>query len=347
MMIDGFDAPAPEWMMRWPRVTPHPTRTWTVSDGDTYAQLDPTRGCLSTPAPSDDARLPALAHALELGELVAYRHHRRAVVRHADRFVKIVRPGRVDDLVVRHECAAREPAYASPLVLARTDQGRVELSTLHGSSLHDSIRRSASPQVHHIAQLLAAISATDASTLPDASVDSPQRWIETVARIEPDLRSTLETIASTLPSVDVRGHAFVHGDLHDKNIIIGTDGGLGVIDLDGASRGAPEIDVANLSVHLELRALQSGQSAVVGADRSAQLVASCAESADLDLRLVHDVQRHTWFRLACLYRCRYRGRDLASALLARSIFSASRWVSDTQRDAPNGDQAVALISAVR
>jgi Phosphotransferase enzyme family len=314
-----FDVRPPEWTTHWPRAAPHPTRPWTVSNGTDYALLDPDRGRLTTPEPSVDSRLPALARALEGGELVAYRHHRRAVVRHRERFVKVVRPGRVADLVNRHECATSESTYASPVVLDHTDDGCVDLSTLLGRSLHERIRRNSSPPISSVARLLANVAATDASTLPDASVDSSQRWIETVCRIDPDLRSCLEEVAATLPLLDITGSAFVHGDLHDKNIIIDLVGDFGVIDLDGACRGAPEIDVANLSVHLELRALQSGQSADVGAAQSAQLVAACADSADLDLDLVHDVQRHTWFRLACLYRCRLAGRHLTSALLDRSI----------------------------
>ena len=318
----AFDTPAPDWMSRWPRVAPHPTSAWTVGDGRRYGVLDPSTEHVTTTTPSADPLLPALGNALDNGELVAYRHHRRAVIRRSDGYVKVVRPQRVEGIVLRHERAAAEPSYASPNVVAHSDDGRIELSTMPGVSLHDTIRADAIPPADDIARLLANVASTDASTLPDASLDSPIRWIETVSRIEPCMRSTLNDIAAQLPVVNVDGDSFVHGDLHDKNIFVTHHLGttrLGVIDLDGASRGAAEIDVANLAVHLELRAMQAGGREGARSATPELLIGAVATHCDLDQALVDDLRRHTWFRLACLYRCRPASRHLMPTLLERSL----------------------------
>jgi hypothetical protein len=43
--------------------------------------------------PLDDPKLPALRAEAQQGELIAYRPHRRAVVRAEGRYIKIFRPG--------------------------------------------------------------------------------------------------------------------------------------------------------------------------------------------------------------------------------------------------------------
>src|SRR5699024_6771465 len=49
--------------------------------------------------------------------------------------------------------------------------------------------------------------------------------------------------------------ALIHRDLHDKQILISNDR-AGLLDFDLAAVGEPALDVANLLVHLELRAEQ-------------------------------------------------------------------------------------------
>ncbi len=315
---------APAWMDEWTRVSPHPTNLWAVSNGPRHGLLDPATGLVELRRGEHDRRLPGLAVTLAAGgELISYRPHRRAVVRHSDRFVKVVRPDRAPGVAHRHTTVATAAAatggtFASPEVLAIHGDGRIELSVVAGNTLHDRIRRGFSPPIADLAALLRAIGSNDASGLPGATVDQPQRWIETVCRIEPELRPALTAAACDLPAVDVTGDAFVHSDLHDKNILVPARGPLGIIDVDGASRGAPEIDVANLAVHLELRALQGGRTSDAAATWSDALIRACARSTPIDLSLVHALQRHTWFRLTCLYRCRPGGRPLTPILFERA-----------------------------
>ena len=71
-----------------------------------------------------DRRLPGLAGAVRDGELIVHRLGRRAVVRKADRYVKVLRPGAGAEAVhARSRVGAQIAAtagFASPSVLART-----------------------------------------------------------------------------------------------------------------------------------------------------------------------------------------------------------------------------------
>ncbi|MDH4171791.1 MAG: hypothetical protein OEW42_19585, partial [Acidimicrobiia bacterium] len=138
-------------------------------------------------------------------------------------------------------------------------------------------------------------------------------------------------------SLDQRAEVVVHGDLHDKNVFcdtprpadaaqltatplladaapLGGAGPLALIDLDGLGLGAPEDDVANLAVHLELRNLQARTGLPFGT-RSGELYRSYQRTQPLDRERLEAVERHTWFRLACLYQYRVASRHLVPQLL--------------------------------
>ncbi|MEZ5250218.1 MAG: hypothetical protein R2713_13710 [Ilumatobacteraceae bacterium] len=319
--MTAFDEAAPAWMRRWHHVVPHPERPWVVSDGRCWALLDPATGNAEIADPHHDRALPALAPALARGALVAYRPGRRAVVRidaapgrHA-RFVKIVRAGAAPEVRERHRLAAAAPGYRSPTVLDADDVGRIELSSVDGVRLHDALRLRfdvATRRAAELATLLAAVRDTPLGAAPaDAVLDDPARWIRVLERVEPAAADHASRVARTLPEVSVAGTAAVHGDLHDKNLVVGATGEpWGVIDLDGLARGAAELDVANLAVHLVLRALLAGRPASDAMHAGDRLVHACVEHGlqpghdPVDPERVRDLARHTAFRLACLYRCR-------------------------------------------
>ena len=121
-----------------------------------------------------------------------------------------------------------------------------------------------------------------------------------------------------LPPVEVRAEVVVHGDLHDKNIFVDRPG---LIDLDGLGLGAPEDDLANLAVHLELRNLQAGTGLAPGA-RSEQLYRAHRQAwtgRPLDPERLRQVEQHTWFRLACLSQYRAGSRRLVPRMLNAAL----------------------------
>ncbi|MEP1123160.1 MAG: phosphotransferase [Ilumatobacter sp.] len=309
----------PIWMRRWHTAAPSPSGPWTVTDGDDHGLLDPERGVVTVVDPADDRRLPGLAAALaDGGRLVAYRHHRRAVTRDTTSFTKVVRPDRAAGIVRNHEVLVGSPGFETPRVLHATDDGRVQIETVEGPSLHGLLRADVDVPIPAVATALSALHAVSPSaTVPPAEFDDPARWIAIVTRMEPARRRSLQAVADELPSVDPAGSALVHTDLHDKNVM-STRRGVHFIDLDGLAVGAPEIDVVNLAVHLELRALQAGLEAGEGRRRFENLLTAYQRRRPLDATNVSAIERHTWFRLGCLYLCRPSGRRLAHALLDRA-----------------------------
>ena len=136
------------------------------------------------------------------------------------------------------------------------------------------------------------------------------------ASVAPHLRSELASTADQLPPLPSAPVVCSHGDLHDKNIITAPRH-IGIIDLDSTARRPAEDDLANLGVHLELRALQAGHPPIVGQRRSAHLVESYAVHRPIHKARFAAMRRHVWFRLACVYTFRRSSRRHVPVLLQR------------------------------
>jgi Ser/Thr protein kinase RdoA (MazF antagonist) len=90
----------------------------------------------------------------------------------------------------------------------------------------------------------------------------------------------------------------VHRDLYEEQVLLGDE--VGLIDLDDAASGPPELDVGNLLAHVDLlarrtaRDLSPMQEALVWGYRSG--------SGGLDPKLLDRCRRLTLLRLACIHR---------------------------------------------
>ena len=322
------DAPSHlAWGKNWPTAYPRLRGAWTLRRHDRWAALVPESALVSTVDPRDDSKLPELRAATSLGQIIGYRIGRRAVVRTPDTFVKVVRPNRTERMVEAHEHLAETcPGIRTPHVLSATSRGRIELSTVAGPSLHQLLRVADDPAVRSaIGDVAAALAQLhDAPISPGferLEADPTERWVEIVRRAEPDFAPELETIAASLPRIEPRWSNLTHGDLHDKNVLLDC-GQVGVIDLDGLGVGSAEDDVANLAVHLELRSLQRHSAADLGSAARRALYDAYRRHRPLDMERIALVERHTWFRLGCLYRFRSRTRNLTPLLLRRSQVSS-------------------------
>lgn len=90
----------------------------------------------------------------------------------------------------------------------------------------------------------------------------------------------------------------VHRDLYEDQVLVGER--VGLIDLDDAALGPPELDIGNLLAHLELRALRDGH-ALSGA--AAPLLEGYAASGPaLDPLLLDRCRRLSLLRLAGIHR---------------------------------------------
>ncbi|HYC79244.1 MAG TPA: phosphotransferase, partial [Planctomycetota bacterium] len=143
------------------------------------------------------------------------------------------------------------------------------------------------------------------------------------------LRAAYATAARALPPiVDDAAQVLVHGDLHDGNVRLAPDGGVGFLDFDLAHVGDPAADVGNLAAHVVLRAHEDlapasavdstarRRAAERGFARALAFVDAYREhGGPAPVSAVAAAAAHAAFRLACLYRFRLAGRAFADALL--------------------------------
>ena len=90
----------------------------------------------------------------------------------------------------------------------------------------------------------------------------------------------------------------VHRDLYEEQILL--DDAVGLIDLDDAAIGPPELDVGNLYAHLEHLARRYGRN--LDTMQHAFLDGYLASGAQLDLRLLLTCRSLSLLRLACVHR---------------------------------------------
>lgn len=324
------DGPVPQLLRSWDRALPTRRGPWTLVGHEPgtgrprFGALDPEQGTWGAIDPVADRKLPGLAGLLSNGQLVAYRIGRRAVVRGRDHYLKVVRPGGEERMAANHELLAIA-GMGDTVARARiVGTGLVEQSLVAGRALNELLGAApAGPRGDAVDRVAAALAELHAirppDDLPDGIPDRPERWIGVVERCEPAAVRVYRRAAQGLPPLDAARTAVIHRDLHDKNVLIepGPQPRVGLIDLDGLSAGAPEDDLGNLAVHLRFRSLQDPELGRAGIEAAERLMAAYRRSTDrpLDLERLAVVERHTWFRLACLYRFRRSGRQLVPRLL--------------------------------
>jgi tRNA A-37 threonylcarbamoyl transferase component Bud32 len=287
-----------------------------------------------------DRKVPALHRlASETGTvLVSHRPERRGLVRRVDpggtiSYTKAVRPKRLPDALARARVSI--DGVAVPHVTTTdTVAGTMTFAALPGRTLHDLLAHHGAgddllPQVGRaVGQAIARLhaTATPPSCVPShdahAEVEVSNRWVAHAQAMGllPDNRllqeslSTLDRLTAEPPS----GDCCVHGDLHDKQVIVDGRSAVGMLDFDMAARGEPALDLANLLVHLELRALQGWCTAARARSCAEAVVSGYHPTPDVWRRLP-DYARATRLRLAAVYAFRPGGKDAGMALLAQCL----------------------------
>ncbi|MGF0118159.1 phosphotransferase [Promicromonospora sp. Marseille-Q5078] len=224
-----------------------------------------------------DPDLPDLAARVRAGAtLVAHRSGRRGVVRDpagtdTGTYTKVTRPGREPGHV-----AVPPEAFATPDVVDR-GAGYVTSTTLPGRTLHALLRDPAVPDavlvdagratgrgLRRLQQAPAPAGAAGHDA--DAEADVVARWWGLAAAhratAEADAQGVVRRVRAGLAGLPVRDGVLTHRDLHDKQLLVDVRAGagevvrVGLLDLDLAAVAHPALDLANLLVHLELRAHQ-------------------------------------------------------------------------------------------
>jgi len=111
-----------------------------------------------------------------------------------------------------------------------------------------------------------------------------------------ELGEAVRAAASTM-SGDWGCSTVVHRDLYEEQVLLGEQ--VGLIDLDDAALGPPELDLGNLLAHLELLGVRSGMDLTVAAGA---LLQGYVGVAPVDPVLLDRVRRLSLLRLACIHR---------------------------------------------
>lgn len=265
-----------------------------------------------------DPALPALPRWATAGEVVVHRHRRRAVVRCADRFVKLVRK-RGDTLaavMAATGARAAEAGYRTPAVLG-SDAHTVELSVVDGQPLGRCGPERWPAALVDWADRWPGLVNQPASELPthDAAAETAvvESWVDKASRFHPAcaplLRPAARQVAAMLAEPAMAA-GVAHRDLHDGQILVGD--GIGLLDFDTAARAEPALDLANLAVHLDLRVAQG----VIDADvrqRCRAVIDDLAAGIGVPEQRMRAYAAAARVRLACVYSFRPGWQQVAAA----------------------------------
>jgi aminoglycoside phosphotransferase (APT) family kinase protein len=155
---------------------------------------------------------------------------------------------------------------------------------------------------------------------PDAEARVLWMWVGRVPRYAASLaRPTSEAaavVADALRPERPVPLAPAHRDLHDKQIFLDGGPSIGLLDFDTLAAAEPALDVANLLVHLELRALQ-GECDPDWARRMAEGLLEGYGTKWPGKDRLSAYADATRVRLACVYAFRPRWGGVSEALLSR------------------------------
>jgi Ser/Thr protein kinase RdoA (MazF antagonist) len=216
--------------------------------------------------------------------------------------VKLYRSGRAADVAVRISALADGPSEPEvPKVLALDVHGRaVVLTDVPGRPLREAVLALDEARCRRAGAAIAAWHEAWTGRSPEPLRDHP---------FELELKVLLDHASVAPPAIGARVAAalpdlhegwtpatVVHRDLYEEQVLFGEH--VGLIDLDDAALGPPELDVGNLLAHLDLLELRSGRSL---ARAQASLLDGYAERWPLDSRLLDCCRLLAQLRLACIH----------------------------------------------
>jgi aminoglycoside phosphotransferase (APT) family kinase protein len=303
----------------------------TAPDPDLVA-VDRARGVLLQ-AGGADRRLPGLRTAVARpgAEVLTHRAEQRAVVRlpagaGSAGYVEVVRPGRTQPLV---EAAKVVLPVRTPRMLHHDDeQGIVEVTAVPGDPLRAVLSRATATQpvesiARAVARRLRAVHRCAApAQRPTRDVTREVAWVATwvdrvtsyVPDLQPRAEATLHHCARLLDE-PAQPLVFVHGDLHDGQVMVDADDVVGIVDWDGMAGGEGALDLAGLVAHLRLRVLEGTCMPDVADAFEASLLNAYGATARMRSRTEAYVGLLN-VRMACQHVFRPRGLSVAARLLA-------------------------------
>ena len=266
------------------------------------------------------------------GTVLAYRPGSRAVLRRRSRaaetyYFKILTTRAAQRAAkVFSALTAKHGLLRLALPCAQNlEQGIFVSRSLAGEALCGMLRRDVALDAARIAQALAVWAELELpEDLPMRSIEDERRSACKQLRTAACLRSgrSYALLAERLQDLELlqsrRKPALLHTDLHDKQIFVGPDE-IGLLDLEGASRGDRRLDLVNLLTHLELRVLQqglAGRPGMAAQKLKDELVRHT--KLELDDAYVRQLRALVLARLSGVYAARSTGQALAAMLLSRA-----------------------------
>lgn len=280
--------------------------------------------------PDDDPRLPALQAEAQHGVLIGYRPLMRAIIRAKDRYIKVFRAGSA--VVPGERCAQMDAlldsgAFTAPKVMERSEDVIV-FEALPGRTLGELGADDATVSEEAFAaawgewsrawvsQLSAPSDAKRRCALgrlpvhgPEAEAEDVQRWLQRWLRHTEDMpelsrwRSSLRAKAADVTEKLFQSApdplVWSHGDLHDKQIVVGDAGSpLGLLDFDDSALAEAARDLAILDARLDLRRRQHRMSPARYVTAHRQVLA-VAGHLQVSLERFDAYIDACWLRLAC------------------------------------------------
>jgi hypothetical protein len=304
--------------------------------------LSIAEGAILAPLGSDP-RLPGLVGHAAAGTIVVHRPGRRAVVRTADgsRFVKVVRQGRAGAVRAAADAGS---AFAAGFRVAKVLGGTadsVQFQALRGRTLHDL---GSDPSVGagiwdalwaDWAVAWTTVIAADGGPTADSTTGAgaaPARvhsaeaeaavvrtWCAHAQRLlGPGARATAvgesaERVSTLLTGTAGDRLVTSHRDLHDKQLLWHPGDGLGLLDLDTATRAEAALDLGNLTAHLHLRHRQ-GLWDAARTRGAVDIVQQVANRLSVSPERLYAYDAAARFRISCVYAYRPRWAGLACLL---------------------------------
>ena len=200
-------------------------------------------------------------------EVVTYRPIERAVlrVRAGARtwYLKAVRPTAAPMVVERHSALLAAGLPVPEVVAADPARGWMLVSELEGPTLRERIKTDAEiwiepAELQSLIGRLREVTTLDTEAFRSRLVDGPHH-ASLLAAVLPDGKQRLARLTEHLGAAAARSRTrergFVHGDLHEAQLVVSDGRITGLLDIDEAGFGDPVDDIAVPAAQLRHRAL--------------------------------------------------------------------------------------------
>ena len=251
---------------------------------------------------------PVLGAPVSLEEL-KHKPGRRTTLRargaHRNAMVKVYASTRAPTVAARIAALAAGPddVVVPQVLLCDSEQHVVVLSEVPGVPLREALLAGDGETCERAGSALGAWHRAWLGASPDPLVPhTAEREIEILTtRIDSASDEIAALVKAELPSVvdgDWAPVTVIHRDLYEEQIMIADR--IGLIDLDDAALGPPELDIGNLCGHIDLLQLRSDRD--LSGMTEMLLGAYSRTGPPLDASLLERCRGLTLLRLACIHR---------------------------------------------